>query len=219
MQEQKEFSAHSRITEKVLTSYDELIKEIGNYHFRISGENSYGANQNETNKQILLELSLLYPFLMRTLQNVDFYIPKVQVPDEIGDFEIELIENLNRLAKALTENKDHLQATRDFYHQQWFNAVRLHKISYSDLGNIRKNWRLKRNKACVSILSFFEELEEINMAIHYKTFQLDEIEKKSLDINQRADLGIDHIKKGANYYCYLTREEIKEKYKHLIKKN
>ena len=60
-------------TYELFEAYGSLLSNIWDYHFIAHRKNSYGENQNKSNKQILLEISMLYPVLLDTLEKIERY--------------------------------------------------------------------------------------------------------------------------------------------------
>ena len=79
--------------DKLFNAYNDLISSISDYRFNAHRKNSYGGNQNRSNKEILLEISMLYPVLLDTLEKVDGYI--VDNSDAFRLFVAELLDKID----------------------------------------------------------------------------------------------------------------------------
>lgn len=209
---------NSKIPTKVLNSYKNLISTISNYHFNPHRKGSYGDKQNETNKELLFEISLLTPVLYSILKNIDLYLENVSKTEKIDNFYCLLIYRLNSLVEYLNIANHDLKDTQQEYHDTW-NLVNRpgynqHPFPYTNLGYEKKEWRLSRNKAVRTILDFYNELESINIALYYGTFQFDKenygLDQATIEISQNYNNGINNIINGPNYFCYLNKEEKEE---------
>lgn len=217
IEEQVKFEPNKNITKKLLTSYEELISAISEYQFIPHWKNSYSDTQNSSNQQILFEISLLKPVLTKTLENIDSFLEKVSSPEKIGVFYTELIKKLEDLIKSLDDSRDELVEAEISYHDTWNTTMRpswYHKspTSYSELGETKKLWRLKRNEACHTILSFFQEIEKINIAVHYATVAFksqNSVTTNTTEVSELYHCGVENIRKGPHYYCYLSSDERK----------
>lgn len=226
LKEQTKFEVNSHITKSILQSYKSLISTMSTYSFNPHWANSYGALQNETNKKILLEISLFHPFFTGVLKNIDNYLEKVSEPGKIDVFYCELIKNLENLNDRLDNKNSELLNAQYEYHNTWNEAKRGYRggSTDSDLGFTKKNWRLARNNACHCILNFFKELEGINKALYCEAFKRNEenyaIPDDTTAISETYNNGIANIVKSPNYFCYLNEKEKEElTQQKILKKN
>ena len=215
--EHAKFQIKSKLATSIKQSYNELISTMSSYKFNYKRYNSYGALQNNTNKNILLEVSGFQPFLRIVLKNIDNYFETISEPEKIDEFYCELISKLEKIKNELDSSNEKLENAQEKYHDDW-NAVNRRWDCYnyysctdSQLGESKKEWRLMRNNACHSILNFFRELENINKALYYGTFRIDE-QKRDIDYNisqvsKFYNGVVDNIVMGPNYYCYLDKSE------------
>lgn len=215
---QEKFKINSKISSKILDSYESLISTISNYHFIPHRKGSYGDKQNETNKKILFDISLLTPVLYSVLKNIDLYLENILEPEKVDDFYCMLIYRLNSMIKSLNTINNDLKKSQQRYYNTW-NLVNRpgydqQPSSYTNLGYAKKEWRLTRNKAVRTILDFYDELESLNIALYYGTFQFHKenygLDQATLEISQNYNNGIKNIINGPNYFCYLDSEEKQE---------
>lgn len=132
-------SKHSKISDKLIKSYLNALKNIREYHF-----NGYGKEtkkQNKTNDNILVELILLEPILFKVIKNID----KENL--NTGDIE-ESIKRLNKSSEKLLSAKNMYLSS--FYEDR------------SLIGEKRKDWRLARNKTCHDVLELYQNLIDLN---------------------------------------------------------
>lgn len=188
------------ICQEMMHSYNALINEIADYKFNFHRETLYGAKQNATNKQILLELSLLKPVLQAVLENIDFYFSEIH--------DNQLINELEKLINLLEITFDKLAEAKEKYYKTWWSAKK--HLYYQedwatdrDLGKAKLNWKLARNNACHIILKFYEEINKINL-----TLQSD-IVHTIHEVDVLYNNALQNIIKGPNYYTYLSPEERK----------
>lgn len=223
--EHTKFQVNSKLANSISQSYDKLISTMSSYEFKPKWDNSYGALQNNTNKNILLEVSSFQPFLKIVLKNIDAYFDCVSEPEKIDGFYCELVSKLEELKESLDNSNEKLKIAQDEYHDNWNATNRSWEYNYygesktssctnSELGEAKKEWRLMRNNACHSILNFFRELENINKALYYGTFRIDE-QKRDIDYNILQESKfyngvVNYIVKSPNYYCYLDKDERKK---------
>lgn len=198
------YKFQSEICRHLMISYDELINEIADYNFNFHWTTSYGAKQNRTNKQILLELSLLKPVLQRVLENIDFHFNKVKNVS-IMTYENQLKEELEKLIKLIEDTSKELLEAKINYHETWLLAKKRLWTTASDLGKAKLNWKLARNNACQVILTFYEEIIKINNAL-----QTEEMIHTLDSVIGLYNSGIKNIIMGPNYYSYLSMEDRKK---------
>lgn len=206
----KTYQTKSEITKQILTAYEKLIATITEYGFNKRWKNSYGDNQNRTNKQILSEISLLKPMLIMVLKNIDLHFNEINDITEISFFDNQLREKLEKLIEQLNCASQRLVNSETDYHVIWESTYRnkywnkLGPATASDLGKAKLKWKSSRNNACHTILDFYREIKEINISLQSKnmTYTIDEA-------NELYNYGIENIKRGPNYYSYLNEEERK----------
>jgi len=224
---QQNIKINSKISNKVLDSYKSLIWTISNYHFIPHRKGSYGDKQNETNQRLLFEISLLTPVLYSISKNIDLYLENIS-ESEIDGFYCTLIYKLNNMTKSLNNSNNDLKRYQQKYYDTWnlVNRPGYHQqpSSYTDLGYAKKEWRLSRNKAVRKILEFYKELESINIALYYGTFEYSDknygLDQATIEISQNYNNGINNIINGPNYFCYLNDEEKEEiAIQKILKKN
>lgn len=210
----------------LLAFYNNLISDMSDYHFKKHSGHSYGATHNKTNKQILFEISLLYPVLIDTLKKVDKYLATDSDSLKSKSFREELVEwNLKPLISELGTTCIELENASGHYHKIW-NAVNRPYYydgiyTNSDLGDAKKKWKVERNKACHTIYEFYQDIMMINKAIDYEKFDTDEssYSMKVSEIEELYNYAMENIATGPNYYCYLTSEErIEDRNANVLKK-
>lgn len=199
--------------DELFEAYNSLISNIGDYHFIAHRKNSYGGNQNKSNKAILLEISMLYPVLLDTLEKVEKYY------DDKGDnlFADEIDDKISYWTNIFKLADENLCVAKDNYHKAWtyYNRGSYYVSGFEselDLGEYKKNWKLRRNEACNSIYEFYQDVMKINKAIDYESFDVDET-SYSLEVSEIEELynyAMENIATGPNYYCYLSGLEREE---------
>lgn len=203
-------------------AYNSLISNIGDYHFIAHRKNSYGGNQNKSNKQILLEISMLYPVLLDTLEKIEKYYNE-KCDTLVAD---EIIEKISYWTRLLATVDGDLDDAKEKYHKAWTYYNRGSYFSHGfepqfSLGEYKKNWKLRRNEACNSIYKFYQDVMKINKAIDYESFDVDET-SYSLEVSEIEELynyAMENIVTGPNYYCYLTpKERIEDTNVNVLKK-
>lgn len=213
--EHTKFEMNFQIAKDVLKSYQDLIYILSGYHFFPHWKNSYGALQNDTNKKILFEISLFNPFLTKVLRNIDKYFKNVPEPGKIDEFYCELIAKLECLKKLLEDSFEDLSNAQREYHKTWNAANRsFDYVPNREVGFAKKDWRLMRNETCHSILNFFKELENINIALYYGTFNYNVlnagVDAVTLEVSELYNNCVKNIINGPNYFCYLNETEKEE---------
>lgn len=201
------YQSKSKITNQILNAYENLMNGISNYSFCPRKTNSYGANQNRTNKQIIMEISLLRPVLTVVLENIDGHFEKIEDVTQISCFDNQLVKKLEELIKELNEAEEYLTASENNYHNKWDLANGRHYGRHTtkyNLGKSKKAWKSARNDACSTILYFYREMQEINMSL-----QTENMTSEMEEINALYSYGLENIINGPNYYCYLDSEERK----------
>mgnify|MGYP003300170574 CR=1 FL=1 len=141
------------------------------------------------------------PYISRDiLKNIDLYLENILEPEKVDDFYCMLIYRLNSMIKSLNTINNDLKKSQQRYYNTW-NLVNRpgydqQPSSYTNLGYAKKEWRLSRNKAVRAILDFYNELESINIALYYGTFQFQEenygLDQATLEISQNYNNGINN---------------------------
>lgn len=196
--------------DELFEAYNSLISNIGDYHFIAHISNSYGANQSRSNKAILLEISMLYPVLLDTLEKVEKYY------DDKGDnfFADEIDDKISYWTNIFKLADENLCVAKDNYHF-YYNRGSYYVSGFESelgLGEYKKNWKLRRNEACNSIYEFYQDVMKINKAIDYESFDVDET-SYSLEVSEIEELynyAMENIATAPNYYCYLSGLEREE---------
>ena len=188
--------------DKLFNAYNDLISSISDYRFNAHSKNSYGGNQNRSNKEILLEISMLYPVLLDTLEKVDGYI--VDNSDAFRLFVAELLDKIDFWTNAIKIANKNLSLAKFYYYGG--SSTNL------DLGISKKEWKLKRNEACHTIYEFYQDIIMINKAVDYESFDVDGINYslKVSEIEELYNYVMGNIATGPNYYCYLSGLEREE---------
>lgn len=205
------YAAKSKITGDLLKAYDALVSEIANYSFCGHRSQSYGAIQNQTNKKILFEISLMRPVLLTMLENFDAYYVNMETTTDVEYQDIQMVRQLEKLVYKLTISKEYLENDRGFYYNAWDSVngkcyyssrVRVFALTKRDLGRYRNSWRRARNEACVAILNFYKEIKEVHSLIpmQYKVHE-------EQQVNDLYNENLQSIIGGPNYYNYLTEDE------------
>lgn len=217
---QDKFYAHQRILHRrFLDRYQHLIWSITQYHFMAQSDNSYGAKQNKTNEKLLYDISLLEPVLTATLDNISKYFKNITKLEEIDEFYCILINKIFKLSNMLLKAPSQFYNDQERYHELWNYIARSRTYSPKiarrwDLGDVKRFWRLERNKLVRTALEFYKELENINIALYYGTFEYSEmnygLDQATLEVSQIYNNGIKNIINGPHYFCYLNEEEKQE---------
>ena len=188
-------------------SFKKLIDAISNYGFNARYDNTYGATQNQNNENILFELVSLINNIIDALYKIDLYLEKLSILKE--DLLINnMNKEINKLIRELDDACTSLARSEKYYHDMW-NVV-FQGGDYSgygslnDLGVAKAEWRKDRNKACRTYIKTYESLIALgNYAYRERNgIGICEWHPSIIDDN------IEHIKRGPNYYCYLTQDEI-----------
>lgn len=208
------FKTETSPTQDVLHKYEALISEIGNYHFNPRRDTSYGGKQNTTNGQILLELSLFKPILTKTLTKIDKYLKSIWLQD-VNEFYLELVERLENLNDGLNDARITLEQARTSYHSSWNDANRSFGLTTDYiLGEEKKIWRKARNSACHTLMDYYREIQEINVALYYGSFNyMNPINKTDLETSEITRLyqyRMNELRNSPNYFCYIGEEEKQE---------
>lgn len=213
LNEQTKVEMNKEITKQLVSSYEELIASLSQYHFLAHFQNSYGAMQNKINKDILLEISLLKPIFTKILENIDAFFSNTT---EIDLFYVQIVEEIKNLILRLKDAKETFEEAGKIYHHTWNTTMRPEWSSQDEwtsckeLGKEKKHWRLQRNKVCYTVLYVYRELENLNKEIYYSRFDPEHETSEyqnSLYIQKLYMEGMAYIRKSPNYYCYLSHEE------------
>lgn len=213
---------NSDILNELVEYYDGLLSDISEYHFEGHNNRACGFQHNKSSRQILFEISLLYPVLLNTLKKVDKYLASTR--DSLFKEEL-VVWNINPLIGELGTTSIDLENASSYYQEVWnaTNRPYCYDGIYTnyDLGVAKKKWKIKRNEACHTIYEFYQEIMKINKAIDYESFDVDE-SSYSLGISEIEELynyAMENIAIGPNYYCYLTPEErIEDRNANVLKK-
>lgn len=209
--------------DKLFNTYNDLISSISDYRFNAHRKNSYGGNQNRSNKEILLEISMLYPVLLDTLEKADRYI--VNNSDAFRLFVSELFDKIEFWTNEIKIANKNLGIAKFNYYENWNSVNKRYYYGGSstnfDLGLSKKEWKIKRNEACHTIYEFYQDIMMINKAIDYEKFDTDEssYSMKVSEIEELYNYAMENIATGPNYYCYLTSEErVEDRNANVLKK-
>ncbi len=209
--------------DKLFDTYNDLISSISDYRFNAHRKNSYGGNQNRSNKEILLEISMLYPVLLDTLEKADRYI--VNNSDAFRLFVSELLDKIGFWTNEMKIANNNLGIAKFNYHENWNSVNKRYYYGGSstsfDLGLSKKEWKIKRNEACHTIYEFYQDIMMINKAIDCEKFDTDEsrYSMRVSEIEELYNYAMENIATGPNYYCYLTSEErIEDRNANVLKK-
>lgn len=209
--------------DKLFNTYNDLISSISDYRFNAHRKNSYGGNQNRSNKEILLEISMLYPVLLDTLEKADRYI--VNNSDAFRLFVSELFDKIEFWTNEIKIANNNLGTAKFNYHENWNSVNKRYYYGGSstnfDLGLSKKEWKIKRNEACHTIYEFYQDIMMINKAIDYEKFDTDEssYSMKVSEIEELYNYAMENIATGPNYYCYLASEErVEDRNANVLKK-
>ena len=209
--------------DKLFNTYNDLISSISDYRFNAHRKNSYGGNQNGSNKEILLEISMLYPVLLDTLEKADRYI--VNNSDAFRLFVSELFDKIEFWTNEIKIANKNLGIAKFNYYENWNSVNKRYYYGGSstnfDLGLSKKEWKIKRNEACHTIYEFYQDIMMINKAIDYEKFDTVEssYSMKVSEIEELYNYAMENIATGPNYYCYLTSEErVEDRNANVLKK-
>ena len=209
--------------DKLFNTYNDLISSISDYRFNAHRKNSYGGNQNRSNKEILLEISMLYPVLLDTLEKADRYI--VNNSDAFRLFVSELFDKIEFWTNEIKIANKNLGIAKFNYYENWNSVNKRYYYGGSstnfDLGLSKKEWKIKRNEACHTIYEFYQDIMMINKAIDYEKFDTDEssYSMKVSEIEELYNYAMENIATGPNYYCYLASEErVEDRNANVLKK-
>lgn len=203
----KTYDGKEKIIQDLLISYEALIITIADYRFNAKWKKSYGFNQNQANRKILFEISLLKPMITMMLENIDMYFKTIYSISKISEFDNQLRKTLEGLKEQLDASLREIIAAKSNYQGIW-NSVkrrefyRVQGCTNADLGDAKLEWKIVKNNGCHTILEFCRQMLEINIALPEENmiYSIEEIKKAYQD-------GIANIEKGPNYYSYLSEEE------------
>ena len=204
------YKLKSEITKTLLDDYDNLVNTISKYRFNAVGEGSYGDNQNKTNKNIIFEISLLRPYLIKILTDLDRYFENIADVNSISYNDNQLMERLEKLEKKLIEVNETLIMTGKHYHRTWNSTNRRKwyggKATESDLGKSKIEWKKAKNYACRVVLDFYREIDNL-----YTNSILDGTIINSIDeayeYQKQYQKATSKIVSGPNYYSYLSDQQ------------
>ena len=213
--QEEKFNLKNTTVKKLFNAYNDLITNIGTYRFNRHRYGSYGDRQNKSNREILLDISMLYPVLLETLEKADVYINENS--DAFRLFVAQLLEKIETWTNILKETDTNLDIAKANYHNTWSFYNRSYYLRERfrpelSLGEYKKEWKLKRNEACHTIYEFYQDIMMINKAIGYESIDVDE-SSYSLEVSETEALynyAMENIVTGPNYYCYLNEDEKEE---------
>jgi hypothetical protein len=203
----------SNVTKSLLKKYDNLVNLIAAYRFNAKCDGTYGDNQNKANQHILFEISLLRPYLIGALEDIDSYIENDSNIDIFRSFDEQLINRLENLGNQLINTYETLNSASSNYHSRWNSTYRsLYYGGYateSDLGKAKTDWKKQKNYAVHIILNFYKEINTIvnQLAWDDKIYIVD---SKAYEYEELYENGISNIESGPYYYSYLSDEEKQE---------
>ena len=209
--EQTKFNANNHITEKLLTSYEQLITTMSEYEFTAHKKNSWGACQTNSNQDILFDISLLKPVLTMSIKNIDIYLDQIMFVDQMELFYHILMENLHNLIDKLDACDEKLLDAQTNYYNAWAESKNYRiQLTDSELGLYKKEWRLQRNNACHEILTFYKDIVKISADVVDPTKSKLVPAHLQVNIENLYSAGKENIEKSPNYYSFLTKQEIQE---------
>lgn len=209
--EEKNIKFESKDITAIYSKYKELVQEISNYYFISHGENSYGATQTRANSDILIYLFALKGLLIDALKELDSFLKlDTSISDE-KNLKNDLLNKLEIMLGEMDNTVTEASQARDKYHENWDLSCRTRRkyrtVFHSDLGRLKKEWRLNKNKACRMILNTYEEIINLNKQID-DYFKLNK--KSSENMSKKYQYFMERLTKSPNYYCFLTQEEIEK---------
>ena len=92
---------------------------ISKYQFVSSSEKSHSHSQNKTNKNLLMDISLLVPILIKTINDLDIYFNNVSNIINDREFFDKIIRKINILVNKLEVSFDILSEFMNIYHNIW----------------------------------------------------------------------------------------------------
>ena len=197
---EKETSFTHLDIQELFNTYERLLFSIGQYEFTPRHRESSGESQNKTNQNMLLELSMFRSFVIGVLKKLDKSIPTDESED-FNDFNWGLLNYVEDFTTRLDLAENSLYEKEELYHETWRQAKQPSlfeaKASLDDLGKARREWRKEKNNACHELLMFFKALSIMNSMLNQEENLDDELDKRFHD-------AIENIKKGPNYYSYLS---------------
>ena len=193
----KGFKLKTSQAKMIFNSYMSLLEEIGRYKFVAEDDNSYGDNQNKTNKNILLYFTLFEDEIIQAIKILDKNITNNEDINCKLKYEAELLEYEQR----------HLYGARKQYHNTW-NCINNWRRAFddgvydkdrkvSDLSYDKKYWKIRRNRSCNILLKFIKTIEEL---------------AKQCDCNFKSNFKdyIKYLRNQPYYFCFIDDQQKKQ---------
>lgn len=183
----------NELLKELLEKYNSLIDELTNYEYYPVTKKSSKARENETNKNILFELSFFKDLLFKALENLDMYF-RNEYNINIREEEVnKVLEELIVSLEAATQN---LASKRAYYH-----SLKNSNINFGVINETQKQWHQARNHACYIILSTHHNLLEINQSIILPVLWMQETLTKTYQEYFK------YLKSSPNFYSYLSPQD------------
>ncbi len=210
------FQPKSGKVKELLESYKSLVSEMADYYYgkarvQTSGmhpnRKSIGYNQNKASRGIMVEISMLDPFILKALENIDVFISTGRYLEytESGMECLGKIEFFKHKFKVL---EDQIRRNRYNYINHLLSYLNRRDYGGSstayDVSLNKKCWKKKRNEACNAIFCFCGELLELLRIMPYE-----ETTYSSEEIGKDYDYAIDNIMFGPYYYSYIGIDQIR----------
>ena len=204
----------SQIGKELYNRYINLITSITEYKFETKRSNTHGEKQNRINREILFELAFLRKYIVKSIVIIDDYF-RIQEGKEVKSL---MDNNIRTFVKeinmCLIRAKNILDDRKIRYHDLLITKHLVARESLNErfkaLGETRDLWRKERNNACHTILDFYSYITVIANMAYYEMYgrqrnTLYELYGSSI---QPTGEDLEFIKKGPNYYNYLSRDQI-----------
>ena len=191
------FCLNTPQAKKGFYAYVGILEELARYEFVADDDNTYGDNQNKTNRNILLYFTLFEDKIMQAIKILDENVTNNE----------EIEYKLNRGAELLEYEQRHLSGARKSYHNSWDcnnNWRRAYERgvydkdrTVADLSHDKKYWRVRRNSSCNALLKFIKNIEEM---------------ARECDHNFKSNFKdyIKYLRNQPYYFCFIDDQQKKQ---------
>lgn len=192
----RDFSLNTPQAQKAFNAYVDILEELGKYEFVARDDNTYGDNQNKTNKNILLYFTLFEDEIMQAIKILDENVTNNE----------EIEYKLNRGAELLKYEQMHLQGARKQYHDTWdcnnhwqraYEKGVYENMTETNLGRDKKYWKIRRNRSCNVLLKFIKKIEELAKQCDW-------------DIQIGFKDYLKYLRKQPYYFCFIDDQQKKQ---------
>ena len=203
----------SPMGQKIYEQYKALINEISKYKFNVLSKRP--QRKNIVNREILYELAFLRKYIIKQIEIIDQYFTQEDLK-EIKNEKYQIIYNSSKeLYNLLLNEVEKLKNKKVYYSAIALKMIHsgrnyTRRINLRCLGDAREEWRKERNSACHTIMTFYNLISLAGFVAYYELFgkNRDAYRKYCGYYGPEYDDDLEFIKKGPNYYNYLSRDQI-----------